>query len=416
MAIQKKAITTPSIHIFGLVIVSLAVLFFYSNLPIYLGILDKIVISNPVYWFGLFAVLALAVFIPPLFARGIIPKTFFSNPVFFWSICYLAILSLWYIVAASSPSVDIIFKNRVIGLTLLTVFLFLFFQGSYVQLWARRMILLSIVLAVAFNVWEVFHPSSFVPITFYAATPGRSAGLYINPNQAGAALILGMILTITLIPIRYRLYFIFYVLIGVILTFSRSMSLGWLIAVIVLWQQKIIKLSSFILVTTVFLLAIYSFLPDIVYFIKVNYGIFAEEGIYMRMGWFAHPMFDVDTSETARMYVANISWQMFLDNPLFGNGIGSTDLWAELVSTHNMYLYLMADYGILGIILYPLLVLVTVWHSHKEVRSIALAFASFALMWGFFSHNIMSEYYSLIAFALMASMSYQSRIDEKESD
>ena len=107
---------------------------------------------------------------------------------------------------------------------------------------------------------------------------------------------------------------------------------------------------------------------------------------------------------------------MFLDNPLFGNGIGSTDLWAELVSTHNMYLYLMADYGILGIILYPLLVLVTVWHSHKEVRSIALAFASFALMWGFFSHNIMSEYYSLIAFALMASMSYQSRIDEKESD
>ena len=414
MVILKTASKTPIIHIFGLIIVAAGVLFFYSNIPSYLGILNKITISNPVYWFRLFATLMLVAFLPPLFARGKMPRVFFTNPVFFWLVFYIIVLILWFIPTASSSVVDRIFQLRIISLSMIAVYLFAFSQGKYVQIWARRMILISILLAVAFNIWEVVHPSSFTPITFFSATPGRSAGLYINPNGAGAALVLGMILTITLIPIRYRLWFIFYILIGVLLTFSRSMSLGWLIAVAMMWQQKIIKLSNFVLLATIFPLLIYSFLPDILYYINIHYGIFAEEGIYQRMSWFAHPLFDVDLSEIERKYVANLSWQMFLDKPLLGNGIGSTDLWTEQVSTHNMYLYFMADYGIIGVFIYPLFVLAAVWRARNDVRKVAVSFAIFALFWGFFSHNIVDAYFSLIAFALMAAMSYQSHIDEAE--
>ena len=408
-----KTTKIPIIHIFGLIIVTTGVLFFYSNLSSYLGILGKITISNPVYWLGLFVGLVIVAFIPPLFARGKLPRVFFANPVFFWLVFYLMILILWFIPATSSLVVDRIFQLRIISLAVMAVFLFAFSQEKYVQIWARRMILISILLAVAFNIWEVFHPSSFTPITFLSATPGRSAGLYINPNGAGAALVLGMILAITLIPQRFRLLFIFYILTGVLLTFSRSMSLGWLIAVVALWQQKVIKFSNFAILTIVFLLAIYSFLPDILYYIKIHYGIFAEEGIYQLMSWFAHPMFDVDMSEIERKYVANLSWQMFLDKPILGNGIGSTDLWTEQVSTHNMYLYFMADYGILGAFIYPLLALSAVWRSKGDVRKVAIAFLAFTLFWGFFSHNIVDAYFSLIGFSLMAAMSFQSRIDKK---
>lgn len=410
MIILKTA-KTPIIHIFGLIIVAAGVLFFYSNLSSYLGILGKITISDPVYWFKLFAVLVIVAFIPPLFAKGKMPRIFFANPIFFWFVFYLVIVTLWFIPATSFSVVDRIFQLRIISLTVMAVFLFAFSRGQYVQILARRMILISILLAVAFNIWEVFHPSSFTPITFLSATPGRSAGLYINPNGAGAALVLGMILTITLIPQRFRLLFIFYILTGVLLTFSRSMSLGWLLAVVALWQQKVIKFSNFAILTLVFFLAIYSFLPDILYYVKIHYGIFAEEGIYQRMSWFAHPMFDVDTSEIERKYVANLSWQMFLDKPILGNGIGSTDLWTEQVSTHNMYLYFMADYGIIGAFIYPLLVLSAVWRARSDVRGVAMTFGAFVLFWGFFSHNIVDAYFSLIAFALMAAMSFQSRLN-----
>lgn len=411
MTLQNIATKMPVIHFFGMLIVSVGVFFFFSNLASYLGILEKITISNPVYWFGLFATLVVVTFIPPLFIKGTMPRSFVKNPIFIWIISYLIILVIRYVTTANSIEVDAIFQVRIIGIMVLAVFLFSFSQGSYIQLWARRVILISILFAVAFNIWEVFHPSSFVPISFFAATPGRSAGLYINPNQAGAALVLGMILTITLIPQRLRLLFIFYILSGVILTFSRSMSLGWLIAVVVMWQQKVIKLSNFILLATIFLLATYSFLPDILYYIKIHYGIFAEEGIYRRMSWFAHPMFDIDMSEIERKYVANLSWQMFLDKPLLGNGIGSTSIWTERVSTHNMYLLAMADHGIIGVFIYPLFVLSSVWRAQGEIRKIVMPMAIFALFWGFFSHNIFEEYYALISFSLIAAMSYQSRTE-----
>lgn len=403
----------PLIHTIALAIVVVGVFAFYSNTVTYLGILEKITISNPVYWFSLFAILVTVSFLPPQFARGKVPRVFFANPLFLWAISYLIVLALWYVITPSSTFVSQIFHSRLISLATLLVFLFSFSQGNYAQIWARRVILISVLLAVVFQIWEVFHPSSFIPISYFASTPGRSAGLYINPNQAGAALVLGMILTVTLIPQRLRLLFVLYILIGVILTFSRSMSLGWLIAVVVMWQQKVIKLSNFLILATVFLLVIYSFLPDILYYIKIHYGIFAEEGIYQRMSWFAHPTFDVDMSEIERKYVANLSWQMFLDKPLLGNGIGSTDLWTEQVATHNMYLYFMADYGIIGLFVYPFLVLAACWKARGEIRRIAFGFAAFTLFWGFFSHNIANEYYSLIAFALMTAMSYRSRMDDK---
>ena len=184
---QKIATKTSIIHFFGMFIVSVGVFFFFSNLASYLGILEKITISNPVYWFGLFVSLVVVTFIPPLFIKGTMPRAFVKNPILIWIVTYLIILVLRYITTANSIEVDTIFQVRVIGIMVLTVFLFSFSQGGYIQLWARRVILISILIAVTFNIWEVFHPSSFVPISFFAATPGRYAGLYINPNQAGAA-------------------------------------------------------------------------------------------------------------------------------------------------------------------------------------------------------------------------------------
>jgi O-antigen ligase len=114
-------------------------------------------------------------------------------------------------------------------------------------------------------------------------------------------------------------------------------------------------------------------------------------------------------SVTVRVKLIKDSWDLFLKHPWIGNGIGSTEHWALPYSTHNMYLYYMADYGITGALLFPLLVLAVTIQARGETRKIGYCFAAFMLFWGWFDHDIVRNYYSLFAFALMAVLAWLSR-------
>ena len=90
--------------------------------------------------------------------------------------------------------------------------------------------------------------------------------------------------------------------------------------------------------------------------------------------------------------------------PLFGYGVGTTDLWSETLPTHNTYLKLGVDFGVAGLLLLPLLVLATVKDARGAAARLRPAFLVFVLLWGLFDHNVVNTYYFAVAFALMAAM------------
>jgi O-antigen ligase len=116
-----------------------------------------------------------------------------------------------------------------------------------------------------------------------------------------------------------------------------------------------------------------------------------------------NPSDQADFSQNERVYLAEYGWAQFLDSPSFGNGIGSTETWIHRSSTHNQYLQFMSDFGVTGMFVMPGLALaLCIGRTRHDI--VPLGIAGCVLLWSFVSHNVLTEYYWLIAIALAAAM------------
>jgi len=108
-----------------------------------------------------------------------------------------------------------------------------------------------------------------------------------------------------------------------------------------------------------------------------------------------------DQSSWTRKYLAQLAWEKFENNPIIGNGTGSS---REMVKgAHNQYFAFMQDHGFLGAIILPLLVLAATWGVRGEIRGLAIPFACAVLLLSF-SHTILNDESNLVMLALMAAM------------
>jgi O-antigen ligase len=244
----------------------------------------------------------------------------------------------------------------------------------------------------------------------FSEVMGRSAGLYINPNQSAAALILGLVVTIGLVPHRYRMLYVVLVGLGVFLTFSRSSLIGWALTAGVFIKTGQLSVRRSLLVGCGMLcvaLALMIWQWDRIQYRLEDLGVL-NKNVLARLDWFNNP--DVsDMSSTERKEVAEFGWAMFSEKPVLGNGLGASVNWAREKSSHNEYLNMMVDHGIIGVFFLPILVILTQWRAQGEVRHIGFAFAIFVLYLGFFSHNVLTERHILMTFALLECMAMSSR-------
>jgi O-antigen ligase len=304
--------------------------------------------------------------------------------------------------------IDDLFMQRIGAVIFLTLSLFIISNVQHGVNTVRWVILICVLLAVINNLYEIFHPFSFVPPGYEFSRMERAAGFYINPNQSGAALVLGLIFSVGLVPKIYRVPYTILTLLGVLLTFSRAAILGWFVVVAFMVKQKTLR-GKDCLIGLVFITATGLMLtPLLIDYIEVERGLSLVD-VHERIGWFGSlGEISVDASQEERLVLARRSWDLFVNHPFIGSGMGSTERWSERTSTHNMYLYFMADYGIIGAFFLPLLVLSATCLARGRARRIAIPFSIFVLFWGFFSHNIVGEYYFLLSFALMAMVSAKS--------
>jgi O-antigen ligase len=375
------------------------IFFFFTRLDAYLVV--KQLASSPVGWMSPYFALTI-----PVFSLGKEKYKYPSRSVLLWCLGYFTVSAISYSLVSESYASSPVFMDRLFSTIFLLVTTFLF-ADQRVQRWTIYAIIAATSMGVFNNFYQILNPSAFGGLV-----EGRATGFYLDPNDCANTLILGMILSVSIVPKKLRIFWVLIVGFGVVLTFSRGGILGWIFVVIMMSLARIIfskKSLIWILVMGMLLF----FVAQLGF-----QGIGDSSNIYNQLDSVALARVEgiiggddsvvEDASTIQRKGVAEKGWEMFLERPIFGYGIGSTfdySITGFPVSTHNMFVLYAAEYGIVGISILPLAIYAVIHRSRGETRKIGIVFAVFILFISFFSHTVLSLNYYLIPFALMAVMS-----------
>lgn len=381
-----------------------AVFTFYSNLDIYLY--NAVHTPSPLILVLLFG-LASTPLIFSIFSRII----YFPLPLLIWCAGYISISFISFFLFLSSAAAYQEVRNRILAVIFLLLMLLIFSRYHIVQLWARRAVFVTVLMTIGNNIYEFFNPLAFGLLN----DSGRPAGFYIDPNQTGYALLVGMIFSVGILRQKYRVPFVAITGIGIFSTFSRGAMLSWFVVMVIFIITSVIPRSQllyWLVGLGIILIFAGSAFETVLNLDRLQELGLVNDNIRRRLEWAEKPS-DSEDSAASRLEVAKLGWQLFTEHPLWGNGIGSTLDWNVAFSTHNMYIYYMADHGILGAFIMPLLICALTVGARGESKYIGLALAADVLLWCLFSHTVSRDRYTLIMFALMAAMNMTSQLEQK---
>jgi len=326
-------------------------------------------------------------------------QSFLKVPLVVWCFGFAWVAMLWFLGSSQSEIAWREVRLRLSAVMLVLSCLMIFASPGAVRS-ARWTLVFAVLFGAALNIYEFF-----VPMTF-SEVQGRSAGLYMNPNLSGEALVLGMILSVTVLPSFCRGPFLLLAGIGVFLTFSRGGIVAWVIAVSgLLFFTKGVRAKDLVWTFLLSLLLVgILLLPKLdAILAMMDQAHVVTKDTEGRFAWLTNP-FDVsDDSGESRKYVAQQSLSKFADHPWIGSGTG-TMYESFDIPPHNQYLSYMLDYGVLGAAIVPLLILALIWGARGETRRVGLVFGATILWVCFFNHTILSYGHSLLPFALLAAM------------
>jgi len=329
-------------------------------------------------------------------------------PLSRWIAFYFVINLIWIVLPHAYTSATDVSDLFVTQAYLFTLAALMFFDDNNLTT-ARKAILVITLIAIFNNILEFFVPSAFRSDNSLIKIVGRSAGFYGNSNGAGEALILGMILSYGMVPKNLKVFFLLFALAGVIPTFSRTSISQWFIVVFILIMTKAIHKKVAVTIGSIVFVLVAIVLPIFINYLDIFLGDYAEN-ILGRLDFFSSSHTISDSSAQSRLAVAKAAFGYFMDNPLLGAGHSFTYHWEHNISTHNIYLLQMAEYGILGIFIYPLLLLSIIWKAQGEARITGLALIASLFIIGMTSSNVLFGFHTLLIMAVMASWSHKSRL------
>jgi len=379
------------------VIAFVTVLIMYSQAYQYLWE-AKIVNVMPGYWYGIVSLMAAVAW---FFSKGKLRSKNDHNVVIHRS--NQKALLIWAAVFAGTAAFSFLFsdhqapqlralKTVLILLAMMCVFMAVFRGPREVR--AGRVAMLCVVLfSVVLNFVDLLGMYSL------SNADGRAAGFYVNPNISGMHLVLGMILSVSVLPRRWRLVYCLFVGLGVAVTFSRASVLMWLVSGVGLTQLHIFdtdrRLLNSLWLGVVVLALLFQFRENIV-------GAFGlEEYLSDEARQRLHLDLRTDESVQGRIAVAERSWNLFKRSWMAGHGLGAHNLPGTLVEPHNMFLLIGMEMGVLGLSVY----LAFYWVLWRMNSGIARVFAIALFIAALFSHNVV-EYSAAVwlSYALLAGI------------
>jgi hypothetical protein len=342
--------------------------------------------------FATYAVGALIVLLDPADAVRLI-----QNRIFKWTFAVLLLFS-WgmlvrtFYIPAAIESYDFL---RLFGLEVQAISFMLacviVFDHPRVLDVVKVAVAAATILGVTLNLLDLFHPGTFSPVN----GSGRAAGLYVDANCSGMALVLGCVVSLSAIPRRGRELFLLLTSAGVIATFSREAILAFAIVVTGAALARAISLQ-WLVVAVVGVVALFS---------ALELGNSLRESPVWNEQHFARLHFTTtDESAIERFELARETLDQFETAPLFGHGYGTDQYWGNRAPSHNYFLTMLANYGVVGIFVIPALVL-SVRRKSWDSNVFGLVF----LVWSFFLHLVLVLPFALIAIAIEAASSAQPR-------
>lgn len=379
-----------------------AVAIFYTGVPNYVCTYHPAV--EPKYWVMGFCLMSM-----PLLVKQMVGSDLLKSPVVVWCFGYAWLTITWFVVLSSQsePAWQEV-RWRVLTIIDFLLFLGLLANRETIRL-VRQTLVVGVLFGVALNIYEVFDPGTFSTVR------GRSAGLYGNANNAGIALALGMILSVSVLPPVCRGPFILITGVGVFATFSRGSISAWLLAFAGLILAGGVRMKDLLLTSfLVLVLAVVTVLPqwDQLLTTLERTGTI-NKNVEERMAWFLDPSGVSDDSSWERKYLAKQAWEKVAERPFLGSGTGSS--YEAYIPPHNQYLAFMQDHGLIGAAILPMLVLAVIWGARGECKRVAAIFGCTVILVGFFSHTLMNEEHTLLLLALMAAMAWASHKSEMDS-
>jgi O-antigen ligase len=362
----------------------------FANVPTYLGLVLGFPVTQ-VHWVLLTAALMLV----HMLARDAWDRRINMPLVVWW--CSVVLMNLvWYIgIGGGDPAV---LNQRLLALAFFAIAYLYLASFPEIGLSLRRLMAWLALVAVTFSAYDITHPFSFVPAGHEFAHIGRAAGMYVNPNSAGAAIVLAMVLSMRTVNERWRGPFIAACALGVTLSFSRAAMLAFVIAGVgLLWTRELSWRSA-----RNALLLLGGAVASLAIFLWPVVSELLSSDAMNRLLWFLNPTEGGDFSQNERQFLAEQGWEQFVGSPLVGNGVGSTETWSLRSSTHNQYIQFLSDFGILGLFIMPALAAIIALSSRRggthSIVAVSILFFCLA------SHNMLTEYYWLVALAVAANL------------
>ncbi len=387
-----------------------SVLVFFTNLDVYCDSAGILPLA-PLHWIILFGLASLPLISSMSSFRS--RKDSLPRGLLIWCAGYflLTLIAFWFfssLLKEATGSFQEV-RDRTLSVCYLILSLLIYSKYTIVLICGRYAFIAAGLIGTLNNVYEFFNPLIFSGLN----ETGRPAGFYVNSNNCGCALMEAMIIGIGLLRPIYRLPYAFVMGVGVFLTFSRAALIAWFLAMAILLVMGIVPYRQLLRSGVGVVIAITALVTIGSSFINVDQ--LASEGlinnnVLERLSQTEGTAEVTDDSTLARLAVARIAWEMFEESPILGNGVGSVleldvgGLVDHHISTHNQYLYFLADHGVLGLLIYPLLILAIVYPFNPEHRSMNVSLAVFCLLWGFFSHTVILLRLHLTVFAFVATL------------
>ncbi len=338
---------------------------------------------------------------------------------------FLLLISLVYTIPTKAETSILI---TTISLEVISVLLYLFAVQVF-RTEEKKLVIFFVIasfLVLAGSVWYDF----FIGLPNYNAHLAQSArkgGFGENPNQAASGikfLALGMLMFLYKYKtIKYVA--IFLIVMSIFLTFSRSGTVSLVIILIMgtmnNWKPtfQLTPIGQFKSMVQIFLLfsMLYLVLLSLADIIKKEFPAFtrgaAGERMELLLGQSEQVLFESsDNSELSRTGLFKSYFNAFLDNP-FGLGTGySSDKSLNRLKTHNYYLYMAVDFGIIGLVVYVLYLVVNLKIAIKENQYYYFIFGMLLIIEGLISHSIFIERSLLICLAFFDAQIFISKRNE----
>lgn len=348
----------------------------------------------PLYWIFMTIVL-----FAPVIGLAIMSRPIHIAPIVWWCAGFLILTSLWYYRSQQAEENFQAVQTRYLSVIFIGLMLFLLADDDN-RLLARKMSIVALSIGVTLNIYELFNPMTFSRVA------GRSTGLFANPNQAGQALVLAMIVGFGVLPSKWRPVLLIATIAGILPTFSRSGMLAWAAAVLALYLfqgVRIREIRRLLVIPIVIIAFIYSPLWGSLEDTLTERGVLNED-VRQRLDFVGSGGEEVqDSSATEREELASLAWERFSMEPILGWGTGAYYMPPFWLGPHNTYLGMMVDYGLLGILVYPSLMVVILIGVNRESAKLAVPIVVALTLYGFFSHNLLEQRMTLLGVAMGAA-------------